>query len=842
MTETQQETNLEAGKTLFPEKWNIRIPLHYDLSQSVAIPEYNPLNPDVKLKEDLKTYETFHERDSIRHMVTDYVRRQNVNLMNVRKERNFNGPIKIRPWDIENFDFSYAYSETKVRNVDVEFDNEFSHQGELGYSFNYNPKNIRPLANQKWLKSKWLQIIRDFNFYPLPKMFTFRGAVFREFNEFKYRPKSKGNIIIDTSYVKRFDVTRNYALRWDISQGLKFEYTANAAARLDEPQGLIDTRAERDSIWRCFGKGGRINTFQQRFDASWQVPINKIPLFSWITASARYSSTYDFTSSSLSLSYLGNTIANSQTLQLNGNVNFVNLYNKVPYLKKVNQGNNNRGKLQGKATATKMKGAADEDDDSKSKGKGKGKDKNAKDSLKEKPNYGKIIGDGILRFLMLLRNASLSYSQGNGITMPGYMYSPNMLGLSFKNASPGFLFVFGGQTDIRHIASERDWLTKDTLMNYPYQENHNRTINFRATVEPFKDFRIDVTATRNETSSYTEFYRADREGVFHTYSPKTTGNYSITQFALGSFFRDGNELFEEFKDMRLLLSSRLSEQNPNSGGRIDDTTGYYVGYGRLSQDVLTAAFLSTYAGKNPNKVIVGSPFPKVPLPNWRLNYTGFTKIKGVSKYFQSLSLIHAYTCTYSVGNYASNLYYTEDANHYPNSFDPLGNFRTKYEIAQITISEALNPLIGFDMTLKNSVMIKVEFKRSRNTALSFANNQITETTSNELAVSAGYRIKDITIGFIFSGMKRQITSDLNLSVSFAMKDNRTVLRKIAEEVNQISAGSLSMTINFSADYQLSKMVGLTLYYDHIINRPYISQQYNNMNIEPGLKVRLMLTQ
>jgi cell surface protein SprA len=91
-------------------------------------------------------------------------------------------------------------------------------------------------------------------------------------------------------------------------------------------------------------------------------------------------------------------------------------------------------------------------------------------------------------------------------------------------------------------------------------------------------------------------------------------------------------------------------------------------------------------------------------------------------------------------------------------------------------------------------------------------------------------------------MKRQITSDLNLSIAFALKDNRTVLRKIAEEINQVSAGSLSMTINFSADYQLSKMVGLTLYYDHIINRPYISQQYNNMNIEAGLKVRLMLTQ
>lgn len=854
VTETQNETlytidfaaNLEAGKTLFPEKWNIRIPIHYDLSQNVSIPEYNPLNPDVRLKEDLKTYETAAERDSIRKMTTDFVRRQNVNIMNVRKERNFDGPIKFRPWDIENWDFSYAYSEIKSRNVDVEFDNEFSHQAELGYSYNNNPKNIRPLANQKWLKSKWLQLIRDFNFYPLPKMFTFRTTVLREFNEFKYRPKSKGNVIVDTSFVKTFDWTRDYALRWDLSQGLKFEYTANASARIDEPQGLIDTRAEKDSIWRCFGHAGRVNTFQQRFDASWQVPINKIPLFSWITANARYSSTYDFTSSSAALSYLGNTISNSQTLQLNGNVNFVNLYNKIPYLKKVNQGNNksSKGGKQGvKATAKPMADdAASDTSKDKTLGKDKGKKGKGKDSLQEKPNYGKIILDGTLRFLMMLRNASLSYSAGNGTAMPGFMYAPNIMGLNWTNGAPGFLFVFGGQTDIRHISSERGWLSTDTLMNYAYQENHNQVINFRATVEPFKDFRIDVTANRNQSSSYSEYYRADGEGNFHSYTPKTTGNYNITQFGLGKFFTDGDKLFEDFKAVRYELATRLSELNPNSGGVINDTTGYPVGYGRLSQDVLTSAFLCAYAGKNSSTVDVTSPFPKLPLPNWRLNYTGFTKIKGVQKVFQSLSLTHAYTCTYNIGNYATNLLYTADANGNPTAFDQMDNFVPNREIGQITISEQLNPLIGFDMTLKNSLMIKVEYKRSRNTSLSFANNQITEMTSNELAVSAGYRIKDITIGFIFSGMKRQVTSDLNLSISFALKDNQTVLRKIAEEINQISAGSLSMTINFSADYQLSKMVGLTLYYDHVINKPYISQQYNNMNIDAGLKVRLMLAQ
>lgn len=851
ITERQEETlynidfatNIEMGKVLFPEKWNIRIPLHYDLSENVALPEYNPLNPDVKLKEDLKTYETKAERDSIRRMTNDFVRRQNVNIMNVRKERNFDKPIKIRPWDIENFDFSYAYSEMKSHNVDVEFDNEYSHVGELGYSFNYNPKNIRPFAKVKWMKSKWLQIIRDFNFYPMPKMFTFRTNITRELNEFKYRPKSKGNVIIDTSFVKTFDWTRNYALRWDISQGLKFEYTAAAASRIDEPEGLIDTRTERDSVWRCFGQGGRINTFQQRFDASYQIPINKIPLFNWITASARYSSTYDFTSSSLSLKYLGNTIANSQTFQANGNVNFVNLYNKVPYFKKVNQGSSgkSKGKNNSKMQLNQKKQADDESskDSDGDKDKKKGKKKDGKDSVKV--NYGKIILDGTVRFLMMLRNVSLSYSTGNGITMPGYMYSPNLIGLNFLNGSPGFAFAFGGQTDIRHIASEKGWLSTDTLMNYPYQEKHNRVINFRATVEPFKDFRIDVTANRNESESFTEYYRANANGEFNSYSPQTTGNFSITQFGLGRFFTNGNELFEQFKACRFELAQRISALNPNSEGVID-STGYPVGYGALSQEVLTAAFLSTYGGKNSATVDVSSPFPKIPLPNWRLNYTGFTKIKGVNKYFQSLSLLHAYTCVYNIGNYTSNMLYTEDANGNPNARDLNGNFIPVREIGQITISEQLNPLIGFDMTLKNSLMIKVEYKRNRNTSLSFANNQITETTSNEFAFSAGYRIKDITIGFIFSGMKRQIKSDLNLSLSFAVKDNQTILRKIAENVNQVSAGSLGITINFAADYQLSQMIGLTLYYDHQINRPYISQTYNNMNLEAGIKVRLMLTQ
>jgi cell surface protein SprA len=91
-------------------------------------------------------------------------------------------------------------------------------------------------------------------------------------------------------------------------------------------------------------------------------------------------------------------------------------------------------------------------------------------------------------------------------------------------------------------------------------------------------------------------------------------------------------------------------------------------------------------------------------------------------------------------------------------------------------------------------------------------------------------------------MKRQIVSDMNVTVGFSMRDNTTTLRKIAENHNQISSGMLNFSINAAADYQISSMVGIKLYYNHIINKPYILNQYPNSNIDAGISVRLMLTQ
>lgn len=819
-------TNLDGGKVLFPQKWNIKVPFHYDLSQVGELPEYNPLNPDVFLKDDIQTYETSQERDSIRAMTTVLVQRQNLNVTNVRKERDLNKPLKIRAWDVENLDFSYAYSEVKKRDVDVEFDNEFRHEGQIGYTFTNNPKNIRPFSKAKFLKSSWLQIIKDINFNALPKNVTFRTTVTRDMNEFKLRPKSQGNIIIDTSIVKNFMWIRDYAVQWDLTQALRLNYKALATARIDEPQGLIDNRSEKDSVWRSFGNGGRVTQFTQRIDGSWQVPINKIPIFKWINTNVMYNATYNFTSSPITLANLGNTIDNSNQVQGNVTFNLVALYDVIPYLKKVNQGPKRAPQPQS------------------GRGPRGGGVETPKEPVKDtvKVNIGKVILDGSLRFLMMVRNVSFNITEGRGTTLPGYMYSPSIMGINLANGSPGALFVLGGQPNIQQLATDGNWLTKDTLLNTPFLQKKNQTINVRVTVEPFRDFRIDVTANRVYTHAYSEYFRSDAEGVMHHYSPTTMGSFNTSFLGLSTFFKDPDDIFSQFRALRNQMAQRISATNPNYTGEVDPTTGFPVGYSGINKEVLTSAFLASYGGQDPLKLDVSTPFPKIPLPNWRLNYNGLSKIKFLTKIFQNVSLTHSYVCTYAVGNFSTNINYKADANGNPTEVDALGNFIAERDFKQISINEQFGPFIGFDMTLKNSMMLKIDYKKGRNVSLSFSNNQITEMNSNEISISAGYRFKDLKLGFVFSGEKRETVSDLNITAGFSLKDNITVLRKIEENQNQVSAGMLNVSINVSADYQISKMVGLRYYYNQIINRPRIALQNNNMNLETGISIRLLLSQ
>lgn len=833
-------TNLEFGK-FFPEKWGIRLPMHFDYSESRLTPKYNLLDPDIVLKDDLKTYNPA-DQDSIKSLNEDLVKRKNINFVNVRKDK-VGASSKSHFYDIENWDFTFSYSEMFARNVDIEYDKQQIYQGGLGYNFNNNPKNIKPFSKSKIFKSNALALIRDFNFTLLPKLFSFRTDMNREYSQRLLRNKSQYAVIIEPTFMKKWDWSRNYDLRWDLASSLRLDYKANVMAYIDELPGSLekddpDYDIKKDQIREQVFSLGTKNTYMHNLGVNYTIPINKFPGLDWVSATARYQTNYKWHASPLSLQdRLGNQIENSNTIQLNGNVTFDRLYNKIPALEKVNKAGDTRGRRPTPRPPTRKP-----DEEQKS------------DTIKEKKNYFKIVGNGFLKLMMSVKRASLAYTQGNGIYLPGFIPEPGLIGNNWSQDAPGMGFVFGGQRDIRGDAVRNGWITSDTLLNTAYVTKYNEQINFRGTVEPFKDFKIELTADRTFSLNHQEYFKSDANGEFHSFSPIEQGSFSISILTWSTAWtkdndQDKNQNFQNLKENRQQIAYRLANENPNyvEGTYVTDSvTGdvYPEGYGPTQQDVLLYSFLSAYTGKSAGTYTL-NPMPKMPALNWRVTYNGLSRIEPFKKFLRSLTITHGYRSTYSIGSFQSVIDYKEingfPASQYPSNDD----YISKYQIQQVSIVEQFSPLISFDMTWINSLMTKFEIKKSRNLSMSFVNNQLTEVNSSEFIVGLGYRFKDVkfsvkTMGG--SGGKQNVKSDLNVRADFSIRSNKTILRRIDEDINQISTGQNVISINTSADYMVSARLNIRLFFDKVINNPYVSSQYRNSTTNGGISLRFTLAQ
>jgi len=826
------DTDFELGK-FFPQKTGIRIPFHFDYSIQKNTPRYDPLHPDFYLKDVIDLADTKEERDSIYRITEAYTQRKNFNLMNVRKERT--SQKKPRVYDIENFNVSYAYSEVYHRDVDVALDMRKKYSGGIGYNFANQPKNVQPLSKVKFLnRSKAFLLIKDFNFYYLPKSFTFRTDMNRELNQRQFRNKSLAAIPMETFYVKKWDWSRLYDLKYDFAKSLKLSLVANAQSFINEPPGQVD-RSGRDQIWSEIFSGGTTNSYNQQFNITWEVPFAKIPYLDFITASLGYAANYRWLASPISIQpRFANTIENGNNRTLNGGMNLVTLYNKVPYLKRINQGK-----------------PVNPRDQKPKPEKPKTKDPNLPaDSLKpEKPrvDVGKILLEGTVRFLMAVRNVKFTYTQSNGTMLPGFRPEPDILGINLGSNAPGLGFVFGDMTDIRPKAVENGWMTYDTMLNTAYNTRFAENLTVNISLEPIKDLRIELNAVRQYNRSHQEYFRANASGVFAAYSPMDNGNFTMTYIIIGTSFTKEDEfgksmVFERMKEMRNEIAARYAAENPNSGG-VTDSTGFPLGYTATNQDVLITAFMAAYKGQDPSKISL-TPFPTIPLPNWRITYDGLTKIKGVKRYLRQLTLSHAYVSTYSVGSFYHNILFRE-ANGFPSELDNAGNFIPRDQINVVSITEQFNPLIKFDLGFVNSILASLEFRRARNLSFSFANNQLTEIFTNDFVIGLGYRFKNIKLNFsglLGGGKKAKTNSDLNLKLDFSIRKNKTTLRRIDQDINQVSTGQQVLSINFSADYNLTAQFSLRFYFDKVINSPYVSNQYRTSNTKGGIALRFSLSQ
>lgn len=842
ITQIDLATNLQLGK-FFPEEAGIKVPMHFDYSESRRRPEYDPMSPDVRLKDKLDNVPE-SAQDSIIQRSEDLTVRKNINFMNVRKDRVGGGSGPPMPWDIENFNLSYAYSEISRRNIDIEYDVTKQYQGGLGYNFTTSPQPVTPFKSVAFLQNEWLKPIREFNFNYLPKMFAFRTEMNREYNERLLRSKSIGDVKLEPTYLKNWDWRRIYELQYNLTRSIKIDFSANANAFIDEPPGVIDRDADnysaiRDTIQQELFNLGTIDRYTQSMNATYNVPINQIPLFDWTSLQTRYTANYTWQASAQSVQErLGNSIENSNNVQINANFRFSKLYDKVGYLKELNSSSQRSRRGGPGARGNPRSQQQDEDKDD---GEEEEEEENKMNEVLKK------VLDNTLRIVTGVKDASINYNETNGTRLPGFIPEPDMIGNRTADMAPGMGFVFGSQRDIRWQSARNGWITYDTLLNNPYMTKRNVNFTYRINIEPFRDFRIELTGNQTESFSHTEYFKAGPDSVFAAFNPAESGSFSTSIITWGTAFEkfdpeNYSEAFENLKTYRQEVADRYGRENPWSQG-VTDSTGFPDGYGPNSQQVLIPAFLAAYTGDSPNKISL-NPFPSLPLPNWRVSFDGLTEISWIREYLKSVSISHAYRSSYNVGSYNSNTKYEEEGG-YAFARDQANNFYPAKEINVVSISEQFSPLIGLDATLHNSLMARFEMKKSRNLSLSFTNNQMTEVKSNEYVIGLGYRVKDIE--FFIKSMtggsnneRSRTSSDLNIKVDLSVKNNKTILRRIDEDIAQISAGRKMYTLNASADYSVSQRFNLRFYFNKNVNNPYISTQFPTANTEGGVSMTFTL--
>lgn len=866
------QSSFELGK-FFPKDAGLRIPMFLGTSEEWRNPQFNPLDPDIEFEDALANLETDQARADLKEISQDYTRRQSINFTNVKKERTGKRAQKTpMPWDIENFSATYSFTEIFRRNISIQEDRRKDHRGQLNYTYRTQAKPFEPFKNTTWLQNKNLALIKDINLYYLPKQFSVIGTIDRTTHKLQMRNTAapfNDSLDLPITYNNSFNFNRQYSLLYDITRNLKLDFNANMRTRIDELTGIDTTTGERydrdlrnEVIWNNLKDFGRPTNYHQTVNINWQVPLDKLPFLDFINTQARYTGDYDWATSSQLASTLpeddplnfANTIQNNQQWQINNNLNFISLYNKVPYLKKVNEGKGNQRGRDIRPRGPRRPG------------------ENAREEEQEKEEEEESVFDKILaqsaRTLMMVRNASFNYTKGEGILLPGFLPEATYLGMdpTYGNA-PGFGFVFGAQVDsFAYKARDNGWLTQTPLLSTQYSETFNENMNFRVTAEPAANFRIVLTAQKTHSKNMTSFFRYDSlaEGIVEQ-NPFITENYSISYFMLGTAFENlkspsySSEAYENFRNYRLEASRRLAaefeQSDDNKFGyegtyipENDSVEGHYKYYSLAHQEVLIPAFLAAYSGKDIKNFDL-KPKRSTPLPNWTITYDGLSKIKWFQKFFTSVVLNHGYRSTYTIGSLQTNLLREEadrenDERPADNQKPPLdlsGDLLPKMQISAVVLTEQFAPLIGFNVKLKNSATLRLEYKKDRNLTLSLGNNQITETKGQEWVIGAGYIIKDVKLGFISLGPRRtNPVSNLELKLDFGIRENITVIRRVIENVDQVTAGQSIYTLKFSADYQISKRVLAKLFYDMNLSRYEVSNAYPIDTHQFGISIRLNL--
>ncbi len=807
-------TNFNVGQ-LLPKKWKINLPFNYAVGEQLITPKFDPLYQDLELKQVIAAEADQKKKDEIENRAIDYTKRTSVNFIGVKKDRA--DKQKQHFYDVENVTLSYSFNEMLHHDFQIESVIDQQQKSSLDYAYSFKPLTLEPFKKNKFLKKNgYYKAISDLNFNFLPSNITFNSNIIRQFNRQQFRLIDVQGIGLDPLYRRNYFFNYQYGVNFPITKSLRLNYTA---ANNNIVRNYFDAQKNPINdldIWNDYWNFGSANTHNQQITANYDLPINKIPLFSFVKSSYVYTGDYSWQRSSDAFAtfqaldgttyQLGNTIQNANAHKINVGLDMNAFYKYIGLTAKKQKKQPVVAKKAPPKPGEKVVNTAPK-------------------IIQEERNAFAKFGIGLLTSI---KNIQVNYTQSGGTLLPGYLP-----GLGFFGTSrPTVGFVFGDQSDVRYEAAKRGYLTNYPEFNQSFTQIKSKKLDYTARVEFIPDLVIDVNAERNTTENYSEQFDAVG-GNYNSLSPYSTGNYSISTVMIKTAFKTSNEneseIFDRFRKNRFAIATRLAEDFYGSSNYGVDAEGYPLKFGKNSQRVLVPAFLSAYQGVKTSSVQTGL-FSDFPLPNWTLKYTGFMKLTWFKEHFKRFSVQHGYRSSFSVNSFRSNLN--------PSETDTNGNLFPDVITSNVNLIEQFNPLVNVNFELKNSLNIMAEIKKDRSLNMSFDNNLLTEVQGNDYTVRVGYRIKGVQINSrLADNAQGVIKSDINIKADFTLRQNMTIVRYLDYNNNQLGGGQNIWSFKLTSEYSFSKNFTAIFFYDHQFSKAVISTAFPLTNIRSGFTLR-----
>ncbi len=817
-------TSINIGK-MMPKKWGIELPMNYSVGEQFIDPKFDPQYQDIQLTD----VEAANLPSSIPRgtdVSRNYTKRSSISFINVRKNRNPESSKKPKFYDVENLSVSYSFNEESHRDYNIEGALNQKVMAAASYNFTFKPKFYEPFKKKELFKSKYLQLIRDINFNPVPSSIAINSRINRNFNEQRSRNLVEGLSAQPTLKQRRFLFDWDYAVAFNFTKSLAVNFNATNSFIYDAFGSGDDLE-----IFNNFFNVGRPTQYNQKLNTTYKLPINKIPYLGFMSVDYAYTADFDWRATSQDASIIervGNLIQNANTHNVTGSLNFAKLYKDTKFenlfLKKKNRKKISSNSLD-KSTINKQVSAR----------------------KRKKEPLGRKVIKGFYDVITSVKTGKISYSENNGQLLPGYEPEVGFLGRNNFGGglAPSLGFVFGSQVDIRNAALVNGWLVAPRLdgedyYDKTYTRTHFDKLDYNFSLKPAKDLNIEITGNKINTRSLAQqldirFDSTDPGGngfIDESIPAFITGNFSTSYSMFSTAFKSGDQLFNQLRVNRIAISRRLGEQagiDVDDPANINPLDGTVLGFGTSSQDVLLPSFLAAYSGKNANKVKLGI-FRDIPIPAWNLRYTGFMKYKWFKENFSSFSVTHGYKSSYTVSSFTNNLQF--DVTN-PNTTNAAGDFESRTLVSSATLVDEFSPLVRVDMKMKNSFSMRGELKRDRTLTMNFNNSTLTDIKGTEYIFGFGYVFKDVKMKTSFTGTTQTLKGDINLRADVSLRDNLTLIRSVNSDNDQISGGQKLFSIKFTADYRLNSNLTASFYYNHQTSRYAISTTFPRQSINAG---------